>query len=91
MARRPRTYQREETQLLERIAERVHVARRAAGISQEELAHRAHLSRSHISKIENAQYDPQITTLLRIARAFNLDLEHFMSASHCDPEPQQST
>ncbi len=79
MARTPRNYQRDEKQLLERIAVRVQDARLAAGFSQEELAHQAQLSRSHISKIENAKYDPQITTLMRIARAFKLDLDHFLA------------
>ena len=43
--------------------------REAAGISQEELAHRASIHRTHISQIERGIKVPTITTLAKLAKA----------------------
>ncbi|WP_407650165.1 helix-turn-helix domain-containing protein [Deinococcus rhizophilus] len=88
MARKPRTYHPHETRLLQGIAARVFQARQAAGLSQEDLADRAHLSRSHISKIETSHSDPQITTLHRVARALGLSLQDLVTMA--DPAPDES-
>lgn len=50
-------------------------ARVARGWSQRELGGRAGLPQAQISKIENAEVDPQISTLLELARSLDLDLQ----------------
>jgi transcriptional regulator with XRE-family HTH domain len=44
-------------------------ARKAAGISQEELAARTGLDRSFLSRLENARKEPGLTTLLALGPA----------------------
>ncbi|WP_370635248.1 helix-turn-helix domain-containing protein [Deinococcus sp. 6YEL10] len=60
------------------MAAQIRQARQNSGYSQEELAARANLSRSHISKIESAQYDPQFTTLLRLTTALKLSMQDLL-------------
>jgi transcriptional regulator with XRE-family HTH domain len=55
----------------ERFAENVRRLRRRAGISVEELAHRAHINRSHIGSIENGRVEPRLGTLLRLIGALD--------------------
>lgn len=42
-------------------------ARRRAGLTQEELAHRAQIDRSYISLLENDRKSPTLDMLIRIA------------------------
>ncbi len=49
-------------------------ARRAAGLSQEELADRAGLSRMTVQKLEAGSIDPRVSTLMVLARALGLEL-----------------
>jgi transcriptional regulator with XRE-family HTH domain len=48
-------------------------ARRRAGLSQRALSDKVGLAQSHISKIERAAVDPQISSLLEIARVLSLE------------------
>jgi transcriptional regulator with XRE-family HTH domain len=49
----------------------------AAGVSQEELAERAGLSRRGISDLERGERrSPRLATVLRLGMAMNLDPEH---------------
>ena len=59
--------------LKERVGLNLQDARRAKGISQEELAHRASVNRGYVVKIENAKYSASLTTLEKIAQALNID------------------
>ena len=49
-------------------------ARRRAGLSQRALSDKVGLAQSHISKIERAAVDPQISSLMQIARVLGLEL-----------------
>ncbi|MGK7728912.1 MAG: helix-turn-helix domain-containing protein [Cognatishimia activa] len=53
--------------------------RRASGLSQEELAHRADVSRGHMCKVENARFAASLDLLERIAKALNVDPEEFFT------------
>lgn len=46
-------------------------ARHALGISQEELADRAEIHRTHVSQLERGLKSPTIDTLARLAKALN--------------------
>jgi HTH-type transcriptional regulator/antitoxin HipB len=48
------------------IGEMLKEARRAAKLSQDELARRARTKKSYISRLENGKIDVQISTLFRI-------------------------
>jgi transcriptional regulator with XRE-family HTH domain len=57
--------------LIALIAKNVTLLRKAAGWSQEELAHRAGLDRTYISQVERKKRNLTISVLSRLARALN--------------------
>lgn len=56
------------------IARALKDARRAAGLSQRDLAARIGMPQSHLSKIESGRVDAQVSTVIEIARALGHDL-----------------
>lgn len=52
----------------ETLAQNLRKYRHAAGMSQEELAHRAEIDRTYISSIERCQYAASVDVLERLAR-----------------------
>nr|WP_170432652.1 helix-turn-helix transcriptional regulator [Ruegeria arenilitoris] len=65
--------------LRNRVALNIQELRRARGLSQEEIAHRADVSRSHMGKVENAKFATSLDLLERIARALNVDPEELFT------------
>lgn len=68
----------EEIAFKKRLGEKIREHREEAGLSQFKLALSAHISRTQISRLENGEINTSIITLLRIAKAFNLDKEQIM-------------
>ncbi len=62
------------TYSVEEIAGTLKVARQSKQLSQRELSDRVGLAQSHISKIENAMVDLQVSNLIELARALELEL-----------------
>ena len=56
------------------IAEALRAARQVKGLSQRALSKLVQIPQSHISKIENGTVDLQISSLIELARALELDL-----------------
>lgn len=61
---------------LQPFAEQIKATREARGLSQRALSERVGIPQSHLSRIENGSVDLQVSTLIQIARA--LDLETVM-------------
>jgi transcriptional regulator with XRE-family HTH domain len=59
----------DDTGIIQIVARNVRGARKAAGLSQEELAHQADVDRTYISQVERQQRNLTISVLSRIARA----------------------
>jgi transcriptional regulator with XRE-family HTH domain len=55
--------------IIQIVAVNVRVGRKAAGLSQEELAHEARVDRTYISQVERQQRNVTISVLARIAAA----------------------
>ena len=55
------------------LADQLATARRAAGITQSELAKKAGLSRTTVQRIEAGAVDPSVGTLLSLARVLGLE------------------
>ncbi len=55
------------------LAKNVRKYRQAAGLSQEELAHRAELDRTYISSIERSVYAATIDVVDRLAKALGVE------------------
>ena len=64
---------KEETRM--RIGQRVKALRLMAGLSQDELAGRAGLQRTHIGRIEGGKYAVNVETLQAIAEAFGMTVD----------------
>jgi ribosome-binding protein aMBF1 (putative translation factor) len=62
---------------IEQVAGKIREHRRAAGMSQEQLAAASGLPQSHISRLENEKHSPSNKSLERIAAALNLPLSVF--------------
>ena len=52
--------------------------RRAAGLSQEELAHRAEIDRTYISALERSKYNASIDVVDRLAVALGLEAKDLL-------------
>jgi ribosome-binding protein aMBF1 (putative translation factor) len=64
------------------ISQRIRSARMAAGLNQTELAEKAGLTQSHISRLENGEHSPNQLTIQKIAKALDIP------ASDLDPSAQ---
>ncbi|QEH38217.1 DNA-binding transcriptional repressor PuuR [Aquisphaera giovannonii] len=57
------------------VGGRLRAARERAGLSQAQLAERAGLTQSHVSRLENAEHSPTRLTLEKLARALGVAAE----------------
>jgi len=55
--------------------------RKAAGLSQEELAHRADIDRTYISSLERCQYAAGIDVVDRLARELGVEAADLLTRS----------
>ncbi len=60
--------------MLRRLGERIRVARGARGMTQEQLAHKAGLSRAYVARLETGRHNPPVLTLARIAKALKVPM-----------------
>jgi transcriptional regulator with XRE-family HTH domain len=73
--------------LLMPLKDRVRELRKAADLTQQELASRAELSISVVVQIESGKIpDPRLTTLRKLARALGVTLDEL--AGGVEPEPE---
>lgn len=57
---------------IEKIAMRIKALRERKGWTQEMLAEKAGMSRSHLARLETAKQDPNLSTLEKIAEALGV-------------------
>jgi transcriptional regulator with XRE-family HTH domain len=57
---------------VEKVAMRIRALRKRKGWTQETLAEKAGLVRSHLARLETARQDPTLATLEKIAKAFRV-------------------
>lgn len=60
---------------LKRLGLKIAYYRKLNGLSQEELAEKADISRTHMSRIETAQCTPSLITLINISTELNIALK----------------
>ncbi|MCZ2258203.1 helix-turn-helix domain-containing protein [Sporosarcina sp. G11-34] len=63
------------------MSNRIKEARLNKSYTQQELAEKCNLTKSHISKIENGQAAPAVATLSKIAQALNAPLSWFLESN----------
>jgi transcriptional regulator with XRE-family HTH domain len=58
--------------LLERMATQIQKLREARGMTQEQLASKAGLSRGYLARLETARQDPRLSIVVKLARALRV-------------------
>lgn len=67
---------------LRALANRIKELRDQKGISQEELAHRAGLSRTGMGFLETGKRWPRLDTLIKVADGLNITLDELLKGLH---------
>ena len=62
------------------LGQTIRALRQEQGLTQDEVARRARLSRWHLTRIEGGTYSPRIDTLRRIAKALKTDASSLLAA-----------
>jgi transcriptional regulator with XRE-family HTH domain len=65
-------------ELREILAGNLHSMRQAAGLSQEDLAHRADIDRTYVSALERCRYAASVDILQRLAAALEVDASELL-------------
>jgi transcriptional regulator with XRE-family HTH domain len=73
------------------LAKNVRKYRQAAGLSQEELAHRAEIDRTYISSIERSVYAATIDVVDRLAKALGVEAADLLVRPRRRSVPKTST
>lgn len=74
-------------EIREIFARNLRAARRAKGLSQEELAHRADLDRTYISSLERRIYSATIDVVDRLASVLGMEASDLLQRSAETQEP----
>lgn len=68
----------DETAFKKRLGKKIKKYRNKAGLSQLKLALSSNISRTQISRLENGEISTSVLTLLRVAKALQLDKEQLL-------------
>lgn len=68
-----------KTVMLQKFGKRIKHLRRTYRISQEKLAENADLSRNFVGALERGEKEPKLSTLVKIADAFDISLAELLS------------
>jgi len=71
----------DDTGIIRAVAANVRQARKAAGLSQEELALEAEVDRTYVSQVERAKRNITVVVLARLARALKTTPEALVSSA----------
>jgi len=61
---------------VDKLSKRIRVERERRGLSQQQLADRAGISRGYLARLETARQDPTVSTVEKIARALRIKLAY---------------
>lgn len=70
--------ERQENEFKKQLGKKIKDHRSAIGLSQHQLALEANISRTQISRLENGEINSSVISLLRVARALNLNKEQLL-------------
>jgi len=69
------------------LGDRIRVARKAKGLSQEELALEAGIDRSFMGQVERGQRNVSVLTLYKLAAVIGVDVGSFFGTAMLPPQP----
>ena len=61
---------------MDKLSKRIRAAREKRGLSQQQLADKAGISRGYLARLETARQDPTVGTVEKIARALRIKMAH---------------
>lgn len=67
--------EKQEAEMKQKVAERFVVYRKKKGMTQEQLARKAGMSRTNVTRFENGRYNPSVEMMVRIAAALDAELD----------------
>lgn len=67
-----------DKKFLKALGKKIKGMRKAQKISQDQLAYKSNMHRTHINRIENGKLDAGISKLRAIAKALNISLKEFV-------------
>ena len=67
-----------------KLCEKLYELRRAAGLSQEELAERLNVSRQAVSKWENGAAQPELSKLVELSRLYGVSVDELLSLEEAE-------
>ena len=67
-----------------KLCEKLYELRRAAGLSQEELAERLNVSRQAVSKWENGAAQPELSKLVELSRLYSVSVDELLSLEEAE-------
>ena len=70
------------------LSEKLQTLRKAAGLSQEQLAERLNVTRQAVSKWETGEGKPDIDNLLPLARLLGTTVDYLLDDTADEPQPQ---
>jgi transcriptional regulator with XRE-family HTH domain len=73
----------------DRFAANLRRARKAAGVSQEELAGRCELHRTEVSLLERGGREPRLGTMIKLATALDTTAEALVTGIGWDPQARE--
>lgn len=77
-------------EIREAFAQNLRALRRARGLSQEELAHRAGIDRTYISALERNVYNASIDVVDRLAEVLGVDVTELLKRPAADHRRSKS-
>lgn len=77
-------------EMREVLAVNLRKLRRARGLSQEELAHRADIDRTYISSLERSVYAAGIDVVERLARALDVEVADLLTRPTTKKKPSRT-
>ena len=69
-----------------KLCEKLYELRRAAGLSQEELAERLNVSRQAVSKWENGAAQPELSKLVELSRLYGVSVDELLSLEEAEKD-----
>lgn len=73
------------------LGKHIMAARKAAGLTQEQVAAKARISREHLSRLEHDEVRPTVDTLIRIAKAIGIEAWPIVKAAEQSLRPDSET
>jgi transcriptional regulator with XRE-family HTH domain len=65
----------------QRVSKNIQRLRREKGLSQEEVAHLAHIHQTYLSGVETGKRNPSVLVVERISKALGVDISEIFKAN----------